>query len=233
VSSQLASILPARWTGEAPCRKLPFTSQRHRAGCPEALGRYDARAARAAPGGMLLTPHLQLWQRLLERAHAGVGDSGVLQLEPLHPREALEMHEGLATGTGRGNPARPGRPRTGRPRRRDLEHVLAASALLAPRLARRLLPRCGRLSRLPDAASFDKQLLDPHALEQRQVADVLAVFDIEIRDRHVVRGYVRKTTDTSQDEDEKGNQTIRETERFEVQIKTLSKDGEIRVLSGA
>jgi len=53
------------------------------------------------------------------------------------------------------------------------------------------------------------------------------------RDRHIVRGYVRKTTDTSQDEDEKGNQTIRETERFEVQIKTLSKDGEIRVLSGA
>ena len=36
----------------------------------------------------------------------------------------------------------------------------------------------------------------------------------------------------SQDEDEKGNQTIRETERFEVRIKTLSKDGEIRVLSG-
>ncbi len=53
------------------------------------------------------------------------------------------------------------------------------------------------------------------------------------RDRHVVRGYVKKTTDTTQDEDEKGNQTIRETERFEVQIKTLSKDGEIRVLSGA
>ena len=53
------------------------------------------------------------------------------------------------------------------------------------------------------------------------------------RDRHVVRGYVRKATDTSQDEDEKGNQTIRETERFEVQIKTLSKDGKIRVLSGA
>ncbi|MHC4505138.1 MAG: hypothetical protein ACYTFI_17670 [Planctomycetota bacterium] len=53
------------------------------------------------------------------------------------------------------------------------------------------------------------------------------------RDRHVVRGYVRKATDTSQDEDEKGNTTIRETERFQVQIKTLSKDGEIRVLSGS
>jgi hypothetical protein len=51
--------------------------------------------------------------------------------------------------------------------------------------------------------------------------------------RHVVRGYVKKTVDMTQDEDEKGNQTIRETERFEVQIKTLSRDGEIRVLSGA
>jgi hypothetical protein len=39
--------------------------------------------------------------------------------------------------------------------------------------------------------------------------------------------------DTSQDEEEKGNQTIRETERFEVQIKTPSKDGEIRALLGA
>ena len=55
----------------------------------------------------------------------------------------------------------------------------------------------------------------------------------ERQERHVVRGYVRKATDMSQDEDEKGNQTIRETERFEVQIKTLSRDGEIRVLSGA
>ena len=53
------------------------------------------------------------------------------------------------------------------------------------------------------------------------------------RERHVVRGYVKKTVDTSQDEDEEGNTTIRETERFEVQIKTLSKDGEIKVLSGA
>ena len=44
---------------------------------------------------------------------------------------------------------------------------------------------------------------------------------------------MKKTVDTSQDEDEKGNRTIRETERFEVQIKTLSQDGEIRVLSGA
>ena len=51
--------------------------------------------------------------------------------------------------------------------------------------------------------------------------------------RHVVRGYVKKTVDTSQDEDERGNQTIRETERFEVQIKTLSNSGEIKVLSGA
>ena len=46
-------------------------------------------------------------------------------------------------------------------------------------------------------------------------------------------GYVKKTIDTTQDEDEKGNQTVRETERFEVQIKTLSKDGKIRMLSGA
>ncbi len=53
------------------------------------------------------------------------------------------------------------------------------------------------------------------------------------RNRHVVRGYVKKTVDTSQDEDEKGNTTIRGTERFEVCIKTLSKDGEIQVLSGA
>ena len=53
------------------------------------------------------------------------------------------------------------------------------------------------------------------------------------RDRHIVRGYVKKTVDTTQEEDEKGNQTIRETERFEVQIKTLSRDGEVRVLSGA
>ncbi len=53
------------------------------------------------------------------------------------------------------------------------------------------------------------------------------------RDRHVVRGYVKKTVDTSREEDERGNETVRETERFEVQIKTLSKDGEIRVLSGA
>ena len=44
---------------------------------------------------------------------------------------------------------------------------------------------------------------------------------------------VKKTTDTTQDEDERGNTTIRETERFAVCIKTLSKDGEIRVLSGA
>ncbi len=53
------------------------------------------------------------------------------------------------------------------------------------------------------------------------------------KDRHVVRGYVKKTVDTTQDEDDRGNQTIRETERFEVQIKTLSKSGEIKVLSGA
>ena len=44
---------------------------------------------------------------------------------------------------------------------------------------------------------------------------------------------MKKTVDTSQDEDERGNQTIRETERFEAQIKTLSRDGEIKVLSGA
>ncbi len=53
------------------------------------------------------------------------------------------------------------------------------------------------------------------------------------KDRHIVRGYVKKTVDTSQDADEQGNTTIRETERFEVQIKTLSRDGEVRVLSGA
>ena len=41
-----------------------------------------------------------------------------------------------------------------------------------------------------------------------------------------------KTVDTSQDEDDCGNRTIRETERFEARIKTPSKDGEINVLSG-
>jgi hypothetical protein len=39
------------------------------------------------------------------------------------------------------------------------------------------------------------------------------------------------TTDTTREEDERGNETVREAERFEVQIKTLSKDGEVRVLS--
>ncbi|MHC5054390.1 MAG: hypothetical protein ACYTKD_06700 [Planctomycetota bacterium] len=34
-------------------------------------------------------------------------------------------------------------------------------------------------------------------------------------------------------EDERSNKTIRETERFEVQIKTLSKDGKIKVLPRA
>ncbi len=53
------------------------------------------------------------------------------------------------------------------------------------------------------------------------------------RDRHVVRGYVKKTTDTTREEDARGNETVRETERFEVQIKTLSRDGEVRVLEGA
>ena len=43
---------------------------------------------------------------------------------------------------------------------------------------------------------------------------------------------MKKTVDTSREEDERGNETVRETERFEVQIKTLSKDGEIRVLEG-
>ena len=44
---------------------------------------------------------------------------------------------------------------------------------------------------------------------------------------------MKKTADTSQDEDDRGNRTIRETERFEVQIETLSKSGKIKVLSGA
>ena len=53
------------------------------------------------------------------------------------------------------------------------------------------------------------------------------------RGRHLVRGYVKKLTDATTDTDEDGNETTHETERFEVQIKTLTQDGEVRVLSGA
>lgn len=48
--------------------------------------------------------------------------------------------------------------------------------------------------------------------------------------RHVVRGTVLKKVDSTEEEDEEGNVTIREVERLQVVIRTIGPDGTIRTL---
>ncbi len=51
------------------------------------------------------------------------------------------------------------------------------------------------------------------------------------KNRHIVRGHVTKTVRTTHEANERGDELIRETEQFQVQIKMLTRDGEMRVLT--